>query len=147
MIALAHVRWRPLVPSLLAAALSLASSACGNNGKELQPVEGKIICDGKPATRAIVWLHPVDKVEPSTPRPHGTVDKDGFFKLSTYEGNDGAPAGKYRLAVFWKAPGNHGDKDGESLLPAHYMNPNTSGLPTVEIKEGSNRLHTIVLNQ
>jgi hypothetical protein len=138
---------RPLALAVLAAGMALACSACGNNGKALYPAEGKVLCNGKPATRAIIWLHPVEKTEPGMPRPHGTVDKDGSFRLSTHENNDGAPAGKYRVAVFWKAQGKLGDEDGASLIPPRYMNPNTSGLHTVEIKEGPNQIPPITLNK
>ena len=45
------------------------------------------------------------------------------------------------MTVIWTAPGKFGsDDDGKSLLPARYSDPQRSGLPVVEIKEGPNEL-------
>jgi hypothetical protein len=143
------VSFRPptLAAAVLAGALCLTCAACGGGKEkaELYPAEGKVFVEGKPAHRAIVWLHPVEPSE--APRPHGTVDKDGTFRLSTYDANDGAPAGSYRVTVFWHAPGQFGDDDGDSLLPARYMNPTTSDLPVLVISEGDNLLPPLQLTR
>jgi hypothetical protein len=147
--AMLAVNFRPptLATATLAGVLCLACAACSGSKEkaELYPADGKVLVDGKPAHRAIVWLHPVEPSE--APRPHGTVDRDGTFRLSTYNANDGAPAGSYRVTVFWHAPGKFGDEDGESLLPARYMNPATSGLPVLVISEGSNELPPLKLTK
>jgi hypothetical protein len=129
----------------LAAALLLAAGACSGGGERpVYPVRGKVFAKGgKPAHRAIVWLHPEAKStsESKSQLPHGVVEQDGSFQLSTYGKDDGAPPGRYRVTVIWTAPGKFsGDDTGKSLLPARYSNPQLSGLPVVEIKEGPNEL-------
>src|SRR5262249_34544943 len=120
-------------------ALPLAAS-CSRDKLPLYPVAGKVFVDKKAADGAIVWLHPVDAPDPSVPKPRGRVGKDGSFQLGTFAGDDGAPAGSYRVTVFWAAPGKGGDENGQSLLPARYQSPETSGLPVVTIAEGANDL-------
>ena len=68
-------------------------------------------------------------------RPHGTVDEDGNFDISTYKPRDGAPAGRYRVAIFWRSPTTSGDEDGESLIPEYFMDPATSSLPIVDVEQ------------
>jgi hypothetical protein len=65
----------------------------------------------------------------------GVVEADGAFKLSTFKGFDGAPAGDYKIAVAWRASG----KTGPSLLPARYNTAAKSGL-TATIQPGVNKI-------
>jgi hypothetical protein len=132
---------------LLTMSSALFGGACGTTKIPLYPAEGKVLFNAKPAHGAVVWLHPVGNSDPASPRPHGRADKDGIFRLSTFETNDGAPAGKYQIAVFWTAATKAGDVDGKSLLPARYQNPQQSGLPMIEIKQGANRLAVLRLTQ
>jgi hypothetical protein len=132
---------------LLVAALLLAAGGCGGSAPPVYPVQGKVLCDGKPAERALVWLHPVGSEGKQVPRPYGRVGKDGTFQLSTYGSGDGAPAGRYKVVVFWRAPGKIGDDEGPSLLPVRYTSPGTSPLPVVEIKEEPNQLRPLVLTR
>jgi len=110
--------------------------SCGkSNHPPTFPVEGQVFVERRPAYKAIVWFHSVEPVEPGSPRPHAVVDKDGSFAMGTYAANDGVPAGKYRVAVYWRVPPKSGDEDGESLIPSHYMDPAKSGLPEVEVAD------------
>ncbi len=65
----------------------------------------------------------------------GQTDPTGAFTLSTYEVDDGAPAGEYVVTVSVpSAP-----QAGRSPIPLAYANPATSSL-TAEVKpEGENR--------
>ena len=111
---------------MLAAFIALANG-CGTSSLQdgIYPVMGKVLlADGKPAAFATIVFHPA---KPDGVKPHGSVGADGSFQLTTYAGNDGAPAGSYRVTVeLWLA-----GKDGEtatSRLPAKYAQPATSGL-------------------
>ena len=132
----------PLPLTLWGAALLLPLCACSaSNEPALNPVRGKVFYKGKPAAQAVVWFHPEAKAEAKSPRPHATVESDGSFQVSTHKTHDGAPAGRYRVTVIWTAPGKFSSDDaGPSRLPARYSDPKHSGLPVVEIKEGSNDL-------
>jgi hypothetical protein len=90
------------------------------------PVSGSVVfADKKPAVNAWVVFHPVDPAV--TVRPRGKVVADGSFQLTTYDGLDGAPAGKYRVTVeLWLA--GRTDDGPSNRLPARYASPDTSGL-------------------
>jgi hypothetical protein len=115
--------------------LSGLPSCSKDNRPPLVHVEGQVFLESIPAYKAIVWFHSVDWVDPGEPRPHGVVDKQGNFVVGTYKSKDGAPAGKYRIAVYWRRPGRSGDEEGESLIPYRYMDPAQSGLPVVEVEQ------------
>jgi len=112
---------------------------CGG-GVVRQPtfaVTGKVTDGAKPVANAQVVFHPEGGAA-DAPKPRGTTGANGEFTLTTYDGNDGAPAGRYRVSVEqWKTvsaeagPVNH--------LPAKYANPIHSGL-TATISAGPNEL-------
>ena len=64
---------------------------------------------GKPVPDALVAFHPAgaapaaskpgDGPPAGPPRPTGKTDAEGKFKLHTYVGDDGAPAGDYQVTV------------------------------------------------
>ena len=137
-----------IVGAATVAVLLLTCAACSNSSRPpLYPAEGKLLVDAKPAAGAVVFLYGDDVGERKAARPHGTVGADGTFHLSTYQPEDGAPPGKYRVAVFWNKPGELGGDDGVSLLPMEFSNPDLSGIPPVVIQEGDNQLPTIALNR
>lgn len=128
--------------------LLVACAACSNSSRPpLYPAEGKLLVDAKPAAGAVVFLYGSDAGERKAARPHGTVGPDGTFRLSTFQPDDGAAPGTYRVAVFWTKPGDQGGDDGVSLLPMEFSNPDTSGIPPVIIEEGDNQLPTMALNR
>ena len=127
--------------------LAFLGPACGSGKMPLYPAEGKVFFNDKPAQGAIVWLHPVGASDPAAPRPRGRADKDGVYRLGTFGTSDGAPAGKYQVTVFWTAESKTGDMDGKNLLPTRYQDPQHSGLPVIEIKEGANQLPALRLTR
>jgi hypothetical protein len=119
----------------LACCSLLVLASCGQNQRPaLVAVQGQVFLENTPAHRAVVWLQPLEPALPAAPRPRGVVDEDGNFSVGTYKPKDGAPAGKYRAAIFWRAPVKAGDEDGPSLIPERYMDAATSGLPVVEVQ-------------
>jgi hypothetical protein len=128
--------------------VTLFAAACGSSTKiPLYPAEGKVLFNDKPAPGAIVWLHPMGPVDASIPKPHGKCGTDGTFRLGTFTTDDGAPAGKYHVTVFWTEPTKSGDMDGKNLLPTRYQDSQKSGLPLVEIKAGRNELRPFLLKR
>jgi hypothetical protein len=118
---------------LLSATLLVAISSCSGN-KRVYPVSGKVLFEGKPAARAIVKFYAVDpagKKDSQAVVPQAVVDDDGSFRLTTYSSEDGAPAGKYNVSVFWAKPSKGGDDYDKPLIPARYLNAETSGLTAV----------------
>src|SRR5437762_3526860 len=81
--------------------LLLLTTACSNKleKKEVYPVRGKVLLEGKPAQGARVVFHPDDGGDVRTIKPQATVGADGTFVVSTYNSADGAPEGTYRVTV------------------------------------------------
>ncbi len=140
----------------LAAVFAIVAPGCSSRRpgqREVFPVKGQLFVDKKPAVGAVVWLHSVELLNsganPATlaaePRPCGIVQADGSFVVSTYDPGDGAPIGRYRLAIFWTKNTGPGDSGGANLLPARYQNPNNPSLPVVEVKRESNVLPPLYL--
>ena len=89
-------------------------------------MKGQVLYEGKPATGAVVILHSShDGVDAS--RPRGRADANGEFALTTYETDDGAPAGTYVVTVEWRRAEDHPEQ-GTELLPSAYGDPRTSKL-------------------
>jgi hypothetical protein len=128
-------------------AVGLSSCGKGDSRKPTFPVAGKVVLpDGKPAEHATVVLHPVGESGPEVLKPRGKVAADGSFKLTTYDGNDGAPAGEYRVTVeLWLSTGK-GDEGPTSRLPAKYATPDTSGLTAI-VNAGPTELKPIQLKR
>jgi hypothetical protein len=118
---------------LLSATVLMMICSCSAN-KRVYPVSGKVLFEGKPAARAIVKFYAVDAAEKQGGQavvPQGIVGEDGSFRLTTYRSEDGAPAGKYNVSVFWANPSKGGDDYDKPLIPARYLNAETSGLTAV----------------
>jgi hypothetical protein len=67
------------------------------------PVSGRVqTIDGSPASDVRVTLHSSTLIAEGDPfRPSGMTGDDGTFQLTTYETDDGAPAGKYMITFRW----------------------------------------------
>ncbi len=104
-------------------------------------VRGTVLRRGQLVADATVIFEPLG----STPAATGTTDKEGRFVLTTFETNDGAVPGEYRVAVRKvqtvksERPANAPDDlamptpDEKWLLPIKYGNTTTSGL-TASVK-------------
>jgi hypothetical protein len=113
----------------------------------VHPVKGTLLMDGKPVPQASLIFFPVNDFPKGAAKtlPHARTTDDGTFQVTTYRGNDGAPAAEYRVTVSWKGPaqGVSADKVDElpEKLPKIFQNSHQTKLVAV-IKEGENDLPT-----
>ncbi|HJT33687.1 MAG TPA: hypothetical protein VJ783_16700, partial [Pirellulales bacterium] len=90
----------------------------------------KIVVQGQPAAGAVVSF--VSLADAFALRAQGKAGPDGVFQLSTYELNDGAPAGRYGVVITWPGsnPRSQGEGDeelqGSDRLGGRYSNPQAS---------------------
>ncbi len=140
-------RRTPKSPILSAMAALVALAGCGGGRMAAQAVRGKVLCGDVPAQCALVIFHPQDGPEELQKlRPHGVVEADGSFTLTTYRPGDGAPAGSYRVTIEWPSPlpgetaddPEHGPS-GPDRLQGRYADPATTPL-AVTIERGVNTL-------
>lgn len=143
---------RPSAGRALSAALValVAIAGCSqkkaDNRKAVYPVHGKLLVNDQPAPGAMLVLHPVGGAYDAE-RPVATVGADGSFDLTTYVGNDGAPAGEYVVTAQWylsadkEAPG-----PWPNVIPDKYAKPQSSDL-RVRVAEGPNELQPIVIKR
>jgi hypothetical protein len=130
--------------------LSLLCTACANDSagfKPTQPLRGQVFFEDQPAVGASVVLHPLDGPDPRV-RPSGKVDKDGWYTLSTYRLNDGAPMGNYAVTIVWLPEGSRGggpDKPPDKL-GGRYEDPESSGL-SVRIDKDTTELPVFRLSK
>lgn len=129
---------------LVIVTLSLLSG-CGNSdtGKEKRPartiVSGVVSLKGAVVEGATVTLHPAQKGHGA----FGVTDKAGKFTLGTFEKNDGAVPGEYKVSIKKIEAASSGsqpkpDDPGydpnapevppKNLLPEKYADFNSSGL-------------------
>lgn len=135
---------RTLLPVVFA---SVAVAGCdgGPSRVAVYPVTGVLVANGNPLANATVVFHPVSDLGPDVPKPRGTTAADGRFTLTTYDGNDGAPAGEYRVTVQQWATVRP-DGGPENRLPARFAAPESSGL-TATVTAGPNELKPISLKK
>jgi len=96
---------------------------CGDSGPPrapLHPTSGTVIVDGQPAAGVQVRFRPAANPNALDALvPFGATDEDGVYTLGTYEPGDGAPAGRYKVTLFWsdRPPG---PQPGEDQLGGVY---------------------------
>jgi len=131
---------------LMAVVLAGCSSEKHDDRKAVFPVRGKLLVDNQPAPGAMIVLHPVNAAAQSE-RPFGKANSDGTFELTTYEGQDGAPAGEYVVTAEWQFSA---DKDAPgpwpNALPPQFADPKRSELK-VTIAPGPNDLQPLSLTR
>ncbi|MCR9296293.1 MAG: hypothetical protein NXI32_26580 [bacterium] len=89
--------------ALLSLVFVLGCESRNPNWKEVTPVTGVVMADGKPAEGVNVFFNPVEGIDTvQTTITKGMTDPEGKFSASTYELNDGAPEGEYKLTFKWQ---------------------------------------------
>jgi hypothetical protein len=147
----ALLRTRGFIPSVrghAATACLVAILGCGEAKPDrvaVHPAAGTITFKGQPAHGASLTLYPKTVAE-NVPAPRASVEKDGSFKLSTFNGGDGAPEGEYVVTVRWYKLVKQGSDliAGPNVIPRKYTNPQSSEL-TIRIAAGENALPPIKL--
>jgi hypothetical protein len=127
-----------VVIGLACASLALLTCSCGKNGRqEVYPIEGQVFgANDLPAAGALVIFHPVEPLQGDVDKPRGYVDDNGSFTLTTYEKDDGAPAGEYIVTVEWRPKKtNPFEKEKGDRLQGRYSNAKTSPLRATVQKE------------
>ena len=63
-------------------------------------VQGRVTFQGKPMPYAVVTFFPIDQPFAQALKPRATADENGFYELTTYELEDGAPEGDYGVILY-----------------------------------------------
>jgi hypothetical protein len=123
----------------LACALTLGSGC--SHPKEVYPVKGQVLLNGKPVPHATLTFVPLDEAGEQAARPFARADGQGNYELSTFNPKDGAPPGRYAVVVEQRkfVSTKEGDQLSDNLLPPRYANPKTSDVQ-VEVAKASNDL-------
>jgi hypothetical protein len=140
-----------IAPSAALSIVCLVALGCGGNGKpKAYPVTGTVTLNGQPIEGASVSFFTQDELMRAArvPVPKGTTDASGQFHLTTYEKNDGAPAGSYKVAISWMQVTRPSDDPEEMVerdrLKGRYADTDKSGL-TATVESGENQLAPFAL--
>ena len=80
--------------TLFCVTLAFTFTGCGYRRPPQVKTTGTVTLDGEPVAQASLMFIP-DSGRPAS----GTTNESGAFELSSYGGNDGLPAGNYRVTV------------------------------------------------
>lgn len=129
----------------VALVVALLCAACGRgNRPPVYPAKGKVLVNGQPEKGVAVSFYHSEGWGGQTIVPHGLTDEKGEFVLTTFDPNDGAPAGQYKVTAVWPAwvnlkgtapdqlNGNYADTKKSTLTAQIEPKPNV--LTTLEIK-------------
>jgi len=128
---------------LLLLPLMVCIGGCGDDGRvPLFPAEGRVLVDGQPVAGVEIRLYPADQVDDvDALRPYATSGTDGGFRLGTYEKEDGAPEGRFKVTVYWLDPESK-SATPDDLLGGQYADASKPA-QEVTIEQGKNQLPTI----
>jgi hypothetical protein len=120
---------RPMAIVLAIVAATMLPS-CSPRKQSVYHVRGKVLdASGAPLAGAVVTFHPVNGKKGALVFPQGVAGKDGSYELSTYNLNDGAPAGQYKVTVILELQDDVGDRDDSRIVTAsRYRDPETTDL-------------------
>ena len=141
--------------ALACAGLALGPAGCGAKAPPriaLVPAQGKLLSKGKPAADALVVFHPADEATDKALdgiRPRGRVQADGAFTLGSYQDDDGAPVGSYKVTVVWPEPAKSSNPEekysGPDRLKGKYKDPETTKL-TAAVVAGTPEIQPLTLD-
>ena len=108
---------------------------------------GTVYYDGQPLDGArVMWYPEDDTMPPAT----ATTDDNGEFVLTTYNAEDGAVAGKFKVTVKKMKPGEEIDNENppenpedpryrpQSLIPEFYGDKDQTDLSAEVTQDGAN---------
>jgi hypothetical protein len=98
-------------------------------------VNGQVLVDGQPVQWVQIKSQGLGPVDPNLPTAsEAFTDEQGNFKFTTYEANDGMPAGEYKLTFVWQE--RVGKRfEGPDKLGGRYADPATSQF-SVKVENG-----------
>ena len=117
-------------------------AGCSGDDRGLAPVSGTVLFNGKPLPNAgVIFTPDEDNIRVGV----GSTDKDGKYKLTSFQINDGAKIGKYAITIRAEEGGDSKLKPADALdfvrgkiiTPLKYSRPETSGL-TAEVARKNN---------
>lgn len=101
---------------------------------QMAKVSGLVTFNGEPLSNAVLTF-----VSDKGRAAAGVTDKQGRYVLTTFEENDGALPGQYRVTIATQAaPTSKRASDAPARIPAKYSDPQTSAL-MVEVRDGVNQ--------
>lgn len=130
--------------------LAICLFGCNKSDKlDVYPVEGTVTAKGKPAAGVQVSFFGTDPelMAPTAPFPKAVTGEDGTFTLTSYEPNDGAPAGNYIVTLVWPASDSDDPEIQDSSidrLRGKYSDAETSSIK-VTIEPSENQLNPFEL--
>jgi len=145
-----HVRRCRLTFLLILLASPFLAGCSGKGKPKIYPVAGRVMHGEQPVAGARVTFHSLPgHAAPNIDRyPTGRTDKDGYFRLTTNEEGDGAPAGNYKVLVVWPLVPGRSDGSGEGeegdKLEGRYASPESSSIEA-EVKPSANTLSPFVV--
>ena len=81
----------------------VVSAGCGKKRPgelPVYPVKGQVTFKGEPMPYAIVTFYPTGQPFAQALKSRATADENGYYQLTTYELNDGAPEGEYGVVLY-----------------------------------------------
>lgn len=119
--------------SVLIAICVIAGGCSGGNEAELLPVQkvqGTLTYQGKPMDGAVVIFFPNENgLYKGCPR--AISDESGHYQLTTFNENDGAPAGDYKVTIYW--PEGGADPETADPLPPDRLNKVYADIKTTKL--------------
>ena len=104
----------------------VAVCGCGDGRPRRVPVAGQVLVDGQPLTAGFVRVIP-NNARAAT----GQIDRDGRFRLSTFDGDDGCVLGTHKVEII--ARKSQGGTALVWLTPVKYQDAATSSL-TIDVQ-------------
>lgn len=133
---------------LVAGGCLMLAAATGCESEEelipIHPASGRVrLASGEPVGPAIITFHrPDESLLTGVGTPRGETDADGRFTLTTYRSGDGAPAGEYRVTIYWPKSGS---LDADPLAPDRlgkkYARRERTPLTATVPEGGSDQIH------
>lgn len=116
---------------LLLLAIPTLLPGCSGNADRVPvvPVNGKVTFNGEVPVGAFIVFHPASgPAKEKNLLPSGKVAETGAFQLTTYDGQDGAPAGDYVVTIQWNKLVKKGSdvSAGPNVIPGPYSKPESS---------------------
>ena len=128
---------RFLAAIALCGTVAVAGCSKPNDGRPKPvPVNGLVLVDEKPSPGTRVVFAPDGHQYAAA----GITGADGRFRLQTFEANDGAVPGNYKIIAsnFEVIENPNGSVTENHFLPQMYRDPNQSGLTAEVLEKGPN---------